>query len=253
MATSAAVPPAAYTSGQSFIDERLKGEGIGLVTRERFAEIAGRLLASGVIWREYSRPEAQLYEDALQCDALLREWFTAAGFGLAHDADAGLFRLYPPAADDSDDDGVGRLHARLSRDFVAACIALRWLYTEGLMGRRDLVNQELPIPLEELAQAMVTLLGHALPASAAERVALLRELRRHRVIRFQEGETAGAMDAGVSVLRPVMTYVSDEALEEALRLAGPGRLALAEDGPRGRDREVRELRDHRERGPRSRP
>lgn len=231
-----AVPPAAYTSVQSFVDERLKGEGIGLVTRERFAEIAGRLLAAGVIWREYSRAEAQLYEDALQCDALLREWFLAVGFGLAHDVDAGLFRLYPPTAEESDDDGVGRLHARLSRDFVAACIALRWLYTEGLTGKRDLVNQELPIPLEELAQAMTALLGHALPASAAERVALLRELRRHRVIRFQEGETAGAMDAGVSVLRPVMTYVSDEALEEALRLAGTGRAAPAEPGHVDRDR-----------------
>lgn len=243
-----AVPPAAYTSVQSFVDERLKGEGIGLVTRERFAEIAGRLLASGVIWREYSRAEAQLYEDALQCDALLREWFLAVGFGLAHDVDAGLFRLYPPVADESEDDGVGRLHARLSRDFVAACIALRWLYTEGLTGKRDLVNQELPIPLEELAQAMTALLGHALPASAAERVALLRELRRHRVIRFQEGESAGAMDAGVSVLRPVMTYVSDEALEEALRLTGPGlgRTAPAEPSHRDRDRD-------RDRNPRSRP
>ena len=247
-----AVPPAAYTSVQGFIDERLKGEGIGLVARERFAEIAGRLLASGVIWREYSRAEAQLYEDALQCDALLREWFTAAGFGLAHDADAGLFRLYPPAADESEDDGMGRLHARLSRDFVAACIALRWLYTEGLTGKRDLVNQELPIPLEELAQAMTAMLGHALPASAAERVALLRELRRHRVIRFQEGETAGAMDAGVSVLRPVMTYVSDEALEEALRLAGPGRPVPAENGRRESDRDRDRERD-RDRGPRSRP
>jgi hypothetical protein len=232
-------PPAAYRSVQSFVDERLKGEGIGLVTRERFAEIAGRLLAAGVIWREDSRAEAQLYEDALQCDALLREWFLAVGFGLAHDADAGLFRLYPPAADGGEDDGVGRLHARLSRDFVAACIALRWLYTEGLTGKRDLVNQELPIPLEDLAQAMTALLGHALPASAAERVALLRELRRHRVIRFQEGETAGAMEAGVSVLRPVMTYVSDEALEEALRLAGPGRPAPADPVPRDRDRHPR--------------
>ncbi|HET7863553.1 MAG TPA: DUF4194 domain-containing protein [Burkholderiaceae bacterium] len=234
-----AVPPAAYTSVQSFVDERLKGEGIGLVTRERFAEIASRLLAAGVIWREYSRAEAQLYEDAVQCDALLREWFLAVGFGLAHDVDAGLFRLYPPAADESEDDGVGRLHARLTRDFVAACIALRWLYTEGLTGKRDLVNQELPIALEELAQAMTALLGHALPASAAERVALLRELRRHRVIRFQEGESAGAMDAGVSVLRPVMTYVSDEALEEALRLAGPVRPAPAEPSFRDRDRNPR--------------
>jgi hypothetical protein len=120
VANSSVASPTAYTSVQSFVDARLKSEGIGLVTRERFAEISGRLLASGVIWREYSRVEAQLYEDAVQCDALLREWFVAVGFALAHDADAGLFRLYPPGDDEAEDEGTGRLHARLLRGFVAA-------------------------------------------------------------------------------------------------------------------------------------
>lgn len=222
----------AYVPVQRFIEERLKSEGIGLVPRERFAQIVAWLLSAGVLWREYSRAEAQVYEDALQCEALLREWFGSIGFMLSHDADAGLFRLYPPAAGEREDDGARQLRAGLSRDFVAACLALRWLYTEGLTGRRDLVNQELPIALEELAQTMSQLLGHGLPASAAERVALLRELRRHRVLRFQDGESAGAMDAGISVLRPVMSFVSDEALDEALRLAAPA--APAERTGRGR-------------------
>jgi hypothetical protein len=99
-------------------------------------------------------------------------------------------------------------------------IALRFLYTEALTGRRPLVDERLAISLEELSQAVVSLLAHRLPASATERMALLRDLRKHRVVHFIEGDDAGDMQMGLAVLRPVMSFVSDEAMEDALRLAG---------------------------------
>jgi hypothetical protein len=97
---------------------------------------------------------------------------------------------------------------------------LRFLYTEALTGRRPLVDERLAISLEDLSQAVVSLLAHKLPGSATERTALLRELRKHRVLQFVEGDDAGSMDMGLAVLRPVMSFVSDEALQDALRLAG---------------------------------
>ncbi len=207
-------PP--YLSVQQFTDERLKHEGIGLVTRERFAQLAGRLLASGVLWRDYSEAEAQLYDDARQCEQLLREWFGTVGFLLTHDVDATIFRLYPPG-EDGEEEGVKRLRARLSHDFIACCIALRFIYTEGLTGKRELIDQELMVTLEELSQTIVSLLGHTLPGSIAERVSLLRQLRKHRLIRFNDGESAGAMESILSILRPVMSFVSDDALAEVLQ------------------------------------
>ncbi|TDS85247.1 DUF4194 domain-containing protein [Comamonas sp. JUb58] len=202
-----------------YIEQRLTTEGSVHIKTARFAELAGRLLASGVLWREYSRPEAALYDDALQCEHLLREWFACMGFVLTHDSDARLLRLYPPGTDGGDDEeeGIRRLRARLSRDFVAAVIALRFLYTEALTGRRSLVDERLAISLEELSQAVVSLLAHKLPNAASDRMALLRELRKHRVLHFVEGDNAGDMQMGLAVLRPVMSFVSDEALEEALR------------------------------------
>lgn len=205
---------------QQVLEERLKTEGAGNVKPERFAELAGRLLASGVLWRDYSRPEADLYDDASQCEQLLREYFAAIGFVLTHDADATVFRLYPPGeGGDGDEEGVKRLKARLSRDFVAAAIALRFLYTEALTGKRELVNEVLVIGLEELSQAVVSLLAHQLPSSVADRLSLLRDLRKRRIVRFNDGEGAGSMEMLLSVLRPVMSYVSDEALEDALAIA----------------------------------
>ena len=206
---------------QQVVEERLKTEGIGNVRPDRFAELAGRLLGSGVLWREYSKPEAALYDDAVQCEQLLREYFATIGFVLAHDVDATIFRLYPPGeGGDGDEEGVKRLKARLSRDFVAAAIALRFLYTEALTGKRELVNEALVISLEELSQAEVSLLAHQLPSSVADRLSLLRDLRKHRIVRFNDGDGAGSMEMLLSVLRPVMSYVSDEALEDALALAG---------------------------------
>jgi len=205
-----------------YIEQRLSVEGTGMVTPARYAELAGRLLASGVVWREHSRPEADLYDDAIQCEQLLREWFTSIGFVLVHDSDARLLRLYPPGDGGGEDDegGVRRLRARLSRDFVAAVIALRFLYTEALTGRRPLVDERLTISLEELSQAVVSLLAHKLPNATSERAALLRELRKHRVLHFIESDDMGDMQMGLAILRPVMSFVSDEALEAALRLAG---------------------------------
>lgn len=220
---------------QQVVEERLKTEGAGNVKPERFAELAGRLLASGVLWREYSRPEADLYDDAAQCEQLLREYFAVTGFVLTHDADAMIFRLYPPGeGGEGDEEGVKKLKARLSRDFVAAAIALRFLYTEALTGKRELVNEVLVISLEELSQAVVSLLAHQLPPSVADRLALLRELRKHRIVRFNDGDGAGSMEMLLSVLRPVMSYVSDEALEDALALAAQavaGRAAAPDKVP----------------------
>ena len=220
------------TSLQQVLEDRLKTEGAGGVKPDRFAEVAGRLLATGVLWRDYSRPEAALYDDAAQCEQLLREYFSITGFVLSHDADATIFRLYPPGeGGDGDDEGVKRLKARLSRDFIAAAVALRFLYTEALTGKRELVNEVLVISLEELSQAVVSLLAHSLPSSVAERLNLLRDLRKHRIVRFNDGDGAGSMEMLLSVLRPVMSYVSDEALEDALALVAPKIAAVGAGAP----------------------
>jgi len=95
---------------------------------------------------------------------------------------------------------------------------LHWVCAEALTGKRELVNQELAISLEELSQTLVSLVGMTLPSSMAERGQLLRELRKLRLIRFKDADGLGQMETLVSVLRPVMSFVSDEALQDVLRM-----------------------------------
>ena len=111
---------------------------------------------------------------------------------------------------DGDDDGVKRLKARLSRDFVAAAIALRFLYTEALRGKRELVNEVLVISLEELSQAVVSLLAHSLPSPNADRLALLREDAR-KAGSAEDGARLLARarrDGALSLKRPVRVYLT---------------------------------------------
>lgn len=205
-------------SFHALLDTRLAQRTSGSVSRQRFAEICNRLLASGILWRDHSRPEQALYDDATMVEELLREWFDVLGFALVHDVDANLLRLYPPGGDQDDEEGVKRLRARLPKDVVAAALGLRFLYAEGLTGKRELVNQELAISLEELSQTLVSLVGMTLPSSTADRAQLLRELRKHRLVRFKDAEGLGQMETLISVLRPILSFVSDEALQEVLTL-----------------------------------
>ena len=61
-------------------------------------------------------------------------------------------------------------------------------------------------------------MGMTLPSSMAERGQLLRELRKLRLIRFKDADGLGQMDTLASVLRPVLSFVSDEALQDVLRM-----------------------------------
>ncbi len=216
-------------SFHALLDTRLAQRTSGSVSRQRFAEICNRLLASGILWRDHSRPEQALYDDATMVEELLREWFDVLGFALVHDVDANLLRLYPPGGDQDDEEGVKRLRARLPKDVVAAALGLRFLYTEGLTGKRELVNQELAISLEELSQTLVSLVGMTLPSSMADRAQLLRELRKHRLVRFKDAEGLGQMETLISVLRPILSFVSDEALQEVLTLVKSRQPALPSD------------------------
>eukprot|EP01030_Chromulinospumella_sphaerica_P002435 gene2435-2386_t len=122
------------------------------VTMERFREIATRLLSYGVLVRDEDRTEQALYDETRQVESLLSEYFEVVGMYLHHDVNAQFFRLYAPGAvvDGIREDTfspVPSLKARVSTDFVAAAIALRFLYQEKL-------NQGL---IDTQAEALISL------------------------------------------------------------------------------------------------
>lgn len=196
---------------------------------ERFREIVTRLFAFGIVIRDEDGVEQRLYDDARRIDELLTEYFGLAGFRLVHDKKNEFFRLYAPGAQvpgvaDDTVDVAPSLRARLSPDFVAAALALRFMYQQGLAnGGSSLTDTgEVLIRFDELAATLQTQIRRALPESPTERKSVLAELKRHRLIRFSSTFLMEDEDALIAIRPTILGIIGEDALAAALENSGLG-------------------------------
>jgi hypothetical protein len=200
---------------------------------ERFREIVGRLFAAGIVLREEDGVEQRLYDDARRIETCLGDYFQLGGFRLEHNLKGEFFRLYAPGAEvpGLPEDGleaVPGLRARLSPDFVAAALALRFQYQQGLSegGNRLTDSGEVLTRFEELSATLQTQLKRALPPTSIERQRLLNDLKRHRLIRLAPNFSMDDEDALLAIRPTILGIISDDMLEAALesepRAAGAG-------------------------------
>lgn len=192
---------------------------------ERFRELITRLMAFGVIVRDEDRTEQLLYDDIRRVESLLEDYFDIAGLLLHHDAHNQYYRLYAPGAvvDGLPEDvyePIPSLRARVSVDFVAAALALRFLYQDKLNNGDIQPNGEALIGFEELAASLQTQLKRPLPASVTDKMALLAELRRHRLLSYAPTFSIADEDALLAIRPTILGVVSNDALMAALDADG---------------------------------
>lgn len=192
---------------------------------ERFREILCRLFAYGVVVRDEDRTEQLLYDDIRRVEPLLEDYLDIAGFLLHHDIANQFYRLYAPGAVvdglTSDSlDSVPSLRARVSADFVAAALALRFLYQSKLSNGDIQPQGDALVSFEELAATMLTQLKRPLPSSVNEKMALLAELRRHRIVTYNSAFTIADEDALLAIRATILGIVSNDALTSALDADG---------------------------------
>ena len=195
------------------------------IKSERFREIVTRLLAYGVIVRDEDRIEQLLYDDARRVETMLEEYFDVAGLMLHHDATNQFYRLYSPGAvvDGLREDiyeQVPSLRARVSTDFVAAALALRFIYQNKLTNGDIQPQGEALIGFEDLAITLQTQLKRPLPAGTTEKKALLAELRRHRLLSYSTSFSIEDEDALLAIRPTILGIVSNDALVAALDADG---------------------------------
>lgn len=200
--------------------EQLNLTGLKL---DRFRDVVTRLFAYGIVVRDEGGVEALYYDDALRMEKLLSEYFSLAGFFLHHDTKAEFFRLYAPGAEalgitPEGGEPLPSLRAKLSPDFVAAALALRFLYQKGLLdGGAHLTDEaEVLIRFEELAATLQAQLKRPLPESIGDKERLLRELRRHRLIRLSATFSISDEDALIAIRQTILGIISEDALASAL-------------------------------------
>jgi hypothetical protein len=192
---------------------------------ERFREIIARLFAFGIIVRDEDRTEQLLYDDLRRVEGLLEEYFDVAGFYLHHDANNQFYRLYAPGAvvdglQEDPHEVMPSLRTRLSADFVAAALALRFLYQNKLNNGDIQPTGEALISFEDLAATLQTQLKRQLPSSLTEKQVLLAELRRHRLLGFSSTFSIGDEDALLAIRPTILGIVNNDALSAALDADG---------------------------------
>jgi hypothetical protein len=221
------------TLTQSLLD-RLQPENLKL---QRFQEIVARLFAWGIIVRDEDGVEQRCYDDACRIENLLVEYFALAGFRLIHDLQNEFFRLYAPGAQipgmvEDDVDPVASLRARLSADFVAAALALRFLYQQGLVegGSRLSDAGEILIRFDELATTLQTQIKRTLPDNLGDRERLLKDLKRHRLIQYNALFSMHDEDALIAIRPTILGIISEDVLAAALEAEGQIEVPSEPDG-----------------------
>ena len=199
----------------------LKARGVQPVT---FRQIVGRLLGFGILHRDDSVIEKQLYDDAVRIEGLLNDYFEIAGFRFLHERHQNYFRLYPPGAlvpglpSEDDPIVVEAVRARPSADFVACCLVLRLLYNEGL--RQGTINErnEAIVTVEHLNATLTAHMRRSLPSKTL-RDKLFADLKRARLIDYRADPQVEDADALIAIRGTLLQFVSDSAVDVLLTQA----------------------------------
>lgn len=189
------------------------------VSADDFSDLMIRLLDRGVLCRDESKRETELYDRFLQVQPLVEDYLWVLRIRLLHETRFNMVRIFPPGAEvpglaDSDENFNSGLRERLSQQEVSLVLVLRAEYDKALRdGQVDELGQVM-LSLEALSLSHRNLLGRPLPEQASEREALLRRMRQLRLIR-SPGEGTLEDGEGWLIIRPgIISLVTDAALSQ---------------------------------------
>ena len=196
------------------------------LTPAAFSELIVRLLDYGVISRNESQIEANLYDRYLQCVDIVEDYLAPMHLVLVHDSQFRFIRVFPPASvvpgiadDDNTQDSPFQTGFRTkpSSNAIAVILILRVEYEKALReGKVDELGQVL-LPLEELIITMKNLLKQSLPESLGERQAIFRQLRQLRLIKYNsEADLAleNGQDNWLRIEPSITSFVSQSMLDQ---------------------------------------
>ncbi|MCA6065217.1 DUF4194 domain-containing protein [Thalassolituus marinus] len=205
------------------IEKSLEKEGL---SQRDLSELLVRLLDYGVICRDESQIEQQLYDRYLRLEELVGDYLTMLGIRIQHDRRFQFVRLFPPGAqvpgmvDDPQNTGAQAFRSRLNQNEVALILVLRAQYDKAL--REGMVDEQgcVMVSLEALSIAMKNLLKRTLPENLTDRKALFRRLKQLRLVQIANDEQLSDSDMWLKVRPMIMSYVSDQVLSELMEEEG---------------------------------
>lgn len=203
----------------SDLDQLLEKEGF---SRSDYSELLIRLLDYGVICRDESQIEQQLYDRFMRLESPVKDYLEMIGIQVQHDRRFHFVRLFPPGAEvpglDNSGEGAfnGGFRVRLNQQEVALVLVLRSLYDRALREGKVDDNGCVLASLENISIALRNLLKRSLPEGVTERKQLFRRLRQLRLIQLNQEEALESGDFWVRIRPMIMSYVSDDVLSSLI-------------------------------------
>lgn len=198
-----------------YLTERLEKAGL---TLGEYQELCLRLLNYGVLCRDESHVEQQLYDRYVRIPELVDDYLRIVGIQVFHDRRFAYVRLYPPGTQVPGMEDVEQsafasgLRARLRQDEVALLLVLRQLYDkalrEGQLDDGGFVTES----IESIGIAMRNQLGRPLPEKLTERKRVFERLRKLRLIQYRQEQDLDTGEAGLKIHPMIVAFVSEDAL-----------------------------------------
>lgn len=215
-----------------FIEQKLEKQGLDI---RELSELLIRLLDYGVICRDESQVEQQLYDRYLRLEEIVSDYLELLGVRVQHDKRFQFIRLYPPGAqipgvqDEQNAIQSPGLRMRLNQNEVALILVLRAQYDKAL--REGQVDEQgcVMVSLESLSIAMKNLLKRALPDNMTERKQLFRRLKQLRLIQIANEDRLDDGDMWMRIRPMIMSYVSEQVLADLVENEVVAELEIAQD------------------------
>jgi hypothetical protein len=208
-----------------YIEDRLESAN---VTLDEFRELAIRLLNLGVLTRDESQIERELYDRFVRIEELMTEALDLYGLTLHHDRRFEYVRVYPPGSsapgmDKAEEHAFGgSLRVRPNQAEVALMLVLRAQYDkavrEGKLDERGFATE----PLEAISLAMKNWLNRSLPEKLQERRRVFQRLKQLRLIDYRSEEELDHSEAWLRIHPMIVDFVGQGAIDSLNgSIAGP--------------------------------
>lgn len=201
----------------SLLQEQLEKHNLSL---DNWRELVQRLLDYGVLCRDDSQVEAELYDRFVRIHELVNDYLGLMGVRFQHDSHFRFVRILPPGArlpgmeDESDEPFNAGLRNRLNQHEVALVLVLRAEYDKAL--REGSIDEQgcATLSLEAIAMAMKSLLRRSLPENLGERRQAFKRLRQLRLINFFAESDIDSGESWIKVRPMIINLVNNEWLEQ---------------------------------------
>lgn len=193
----------------------------------QFQALLQRLLDYGIVCRDESLVEAELYDIFVRLEPLVDDYLALAGIRYFHDPKFEYVRLVPPGSqipgvdDELEDTPLNQgLRAPLPPSLVAVVLVLAVEYEKALREARVDERGMANLSLEALSLSLKNLLGRSLPDAAIERKALFRQMRQLRIVRMSADADVLQGDSWLKIRPMILTLVSPDVMAQIIQQTG---------------------------------